>query len=1154
MAIFDYLYNIKEFNEIIDSNVNKTVSGTNDGLNQLIILSDFYKTNRNIFVILPDLYQAQKYYDSILDLATNEDDVLFYPQDEVISANVISSKGDLEFERIMTIMTLLTSSSKHIVVTNIHGALKYVVKKDSFLNSFINVKVGSTFNIDELLTKLVNLGYKRVYTTTKTAEFSRRGEILDIFPFGYTKPIRIDFFDDEVETLKEFDVETQRSDNKIDSFNILPVTEFIYTDHEYDIVGNQIRTFVEQFQLSPIEDEMYTKDLENLRQHNSLDTLSRYTYFFNLNGDTILDLIDDKKIYLIDKVRIEQVMLEITRDVLEYSNGLSGTSFTKLPLLKPFKEIEDNIDIAIEGLNGIGLADIKFNVKSIVPYRGKKDLIANDLKTLSTKCAVVLFIKDEKRINNIKELMDDNNINYRIIESLNSLGFGTVNIINAKCNSIYLLDNNIIFLSEEDIFDLETRTIKGKYKSIYKNATKVSSYQELEIGDYVVSYEYGIGIYNGIKTKEVSKIKRDYIEVIYKNNSSLFIPLEKISNLMKYAPRDQEGVEINEIGSSSWEKTKLKLRKRVHDISDKLIKIYAERHQAKGFKFLPDTDLQKEFEEKFEYELTPDQQRTILEVKNDMESDKPMDRLVCGDVGYGKTEVALRAAFKAVMSGKQVAVLAPTTILARQHYQTFNKRMEEFGVTVKLLSRFVKPKEQKETIEGIKRGNVDIVIGTHRLLSNEIVYHDLGLLVVDEEQRFGVTHKEKIKALKVNVDCITLSATPIPRTLQMSVMGLKDLSMIETPPKNRYPVQTYVIERSDRIIVDAITRELSRGGQVFYLYNWTETILDVASKLKSLIPYARIGVGHGKLSRDELENVLTDYIDKKYDILLCTTIIETGLDMPNTNTLIIHDADRLGLSQLYQIRGRVGRSSKIAYAYLMYEPRKKLTPEAEKRLQTIKEFNELGSGFKIAMRDLSIRGSGDLLGEEQSGFVESVGIDMYLKILDEEINHKPVKEENVKVDSSMIKPLVDRTIDPKYIESEEERIKLHKKIDELSSMDSYSKLIVELEDRFGKVNLELRLYMLEKTMNNLLSKIGVYKKATNDREVTFIIGKEDSLNLNGNIMFENLPKNGWIKLSYINYEIRITLSIYAAKKEEAFKLLINYIELIISKDVMSIKK
>ncbi|MCR5232185.1 MAG: transcription-repair coupling factor, partial [Acholeplasmatales bacterium] len=662
-------------------------------------------------------------------------------------------------------------------------------------------------------------------------------------------------------------------------------------------------------------------------------------------------------------------------------------------------------------------------------------------------------------------------------------------------------------------------------------------------------YDYGIGRYEGIKTLTQKGISRDYINIIYAKQSALLLPLEKISDLMKYASKDAEGIVLHELGSTAWARQKARVRKKVHDISDTLIKLYAARQAAEGFQFPEDNMLQLELENDFEYELTEDQKKAILDVKRDMESKRPMDRLICGDVGYGKTEVALRAAFKAILGGKQVAVLAPTTILARQHYLTFKKRMDKYGARVELLSRFVSRKDQQRIIEDLKKGSVDLVVGTHRILSEEVKFNDLGLLIVDEEQRFGVTHKEKIKALKVNVDCITLTATPIPRTLQMSVMGIKDLSMIETPPKNRYPIQTYVLERNERIIQDAITREIARGGQVFYLYNRVDSIFDVAKKLNELVPYARIGIGHGRLTKDELEDVISRFINKEYDVLLCTTIIETGIDIPDTNTLIIHDADRLGLAQMYQIRGRVGRSSKIAYAYLMYEPKKLLTPEAEKRLETIKEFNELGSGYKIAMRDLSIRGSGDLLGDEQSGFVESVGIDVYLKILQEEIDAKRhegdisfnKQEESKKEDISLVTPLVSRTIQKDYINSDDIRIEIHKKIDKINSIAGLHQLEAELVDRFGEIDEELYLYMYEKLMKSYCKQVGVYKLDTSKvNEIKYIIDKDSSKTKDGNLMFQEAYKLKLIKLGYSYGEIQIIQTIRPKQKLDDFKLICEY--------------
>lgn len=1136
MDLFDYFYNIESVNTILNKNKYK-ISGTCDEYNVMLLATDFYKGNKSIFVVLPNLYNAQKYYDSLASYV-NEDDVLFFPADELVSAEMVAATGDFLFERIQTLYTLLQGNKK-IIVTNMHGAIKYEMHKEKWQNSIFNLKTNDSIDLNELVNKLIKLGYEPVYTTVKTGEFSKRGSIIDIFPLGYSNPVRLDFFGDEIDTIKEFNIETQRSINKVAEINVLPVSEFIYSNDEYKIAKDKILAFMDSYKLSEIEAETYKQDLFKLEQHKSLDTLSRYLGFFDENISTIFDFVDDKRIYIIDPAKSKEGYDHLVLDLNEYCGRIGGYSIANMKMFNDYNLLLSKCNIQIEGLRSIGNIDYQVYAKEIVPYKANQKQILDDFNKLKNKKLLLVSIKDENRYKRLNEYLLENNVFINKIDNPLNAKRGSVNVIIGNFPAFELMYEDYILINESAIFDVTYSPRRVKYKSIYKNAVKISKYDELCIGDYVVHYDHGIGKYLGIKTIKSDDIERDFLYVMYAKGSGLYIPLEQISNIMKYASSDVEGVVLHEIGSTTWAKTKAKVRKRVRDISDKLIALYAARAQAQGFKYPEDSVEQLQFESEFEYELTPDQRKAIDAIKGDMESPRPMDRLVCGDVGYGKTEVAMRAAFKAVYGGKQVCVLAPTTILARQHYLNFKNRMEEYGIRVELLSRFVSAKLQKKTIEDLEKGGVDIVIGTHRVLSDEIKYKDLGLLIVDEEQRFGVTHKEKIKELKVNVDCITLSATPIPRTLQMSVMGIKDLSMIETPPKNRYPIQTYVLERNDRIITDAIERELARGGQVFYLYNYTESIELQASKIRSLVPDARICIGHGKLTKDQLESVISKFINKEYDVLLCTTIIETGIDMPDTNTLIIHDADRLGLSQMYQIRGRVGRSNKIAYAYLMYEPRKVLTPEAEKRLETIKEFNELGSGFKIAMRDLSIRGAGDILGEEQSGFVESVGIDMYLKILDEEINNKTVEEK--KVDSSIATPMASRTIKESYINNDDIRISIHKKIDKLEDINQMNELILELEDRFGNVDDELLIYMYEKIMKTYCKKLDIYKiDKKNRRYLNFVFTKDKSSNVDGMKLFSKASAYKYITLTYLNNEIHVLLEIQGRDKLEYFKDVCNY--------------
>ena len=1135
MNIFEYFSKRNNVNKIINSN-KISIGNSTDNYNMMLISSDFFVHDNNIIIVLPNLFLAQKYYDSLSNIISN-DDILFFPSDELMSIEMISAKGDFLFERIQTIYTLLTDNKKKIIITNLHGAIRYEMNKSLWLKSILRIDSGGIYDIHDLCKTLYKIGYKQALTVTKTGEFSRRGSILDIFPLGYNEPVRIDFFDDEIESIKTFNIDSQRSLVKIDYINVLPVSEFIYDDEDFKYAKDKIESFMDNHELSQIEYDMYKNDLMNLSLHNNLDTLSRYLDFFDENKINIFDFVDNKKIYIIDPVKCKEAYDRLVLDINDSCGRMGGYSLSDINMHKDYDYILDMANVLINGMRGLDIADINVYAKDIVPYNANSKLVLSDIKDYFTRKKLIIAISDEERIKKLNDLLYENKLYLTMINDLSKIDFKQINTIRGYYPSFELQNEDYVLINESTIFDVDYKPKKAKYKSIYKNATKISRYDELTPGDYVVHYDYGVGRYIGIETLELSGIKRDVLTVEYAKKSRLYVSLEQISSIMKYASKDTEGIKIHSIGDLEWARTKARVRKKVHDISDKLISLYARRKQAEGFKFSEDSELQMEFENEFDYELTPDQKKAVNDVKKDMESPYPMDRLICGDVGYGKTEVALRAAFKACYDGKQVAVLAPTTILARQHYQTFKERMEKYGIKVEMLSRLVSSERQKDIINGVNNGNVDVLIGTHRILSDSIKFKDLGLLIIDEEQRFGVTHKEKIKELKVNIDCITLSATPIPRTLQMSMVGIKDLSMIETPPKNRYPIQTYVIERNDKIIHDAIERELVRGGQVFYLYNLVDSIEDMAVKLHELVPEARICVAHGRLPKDKLENIVSGYIDKKYDVLLCTTIIETGIDMPDTNTLIIHEADKLGLSQMYQIRGRVGRSNKIAYAYLMYEPRKILTTDAEKRLSTIKEFNELGSGFKIAMRDLSIRGSGDLLGEEQSGFVESVGIDMYLKILDEEINHHVEKEETKPV----LPALVNRTISPNYIASDDVRILMHKRIDKLQNIQEYNDLEAELVDRFGEIPNELVCYMKEKLMKNIALNIGIDKIENSGDTITLIFSYETTKRLDGIFLFEKKNKYKNINLSYQNKCVRILFNLSKNNKAYDFDNIIKFL-------------
>lgn len=1141
--IIDFLKNNKYFKEIVNSSKYNIKSGSTDFVLSSAII-DFKTNNKTTFVILPNLYEAQKAYDKLTSIL-NDEEVLFYPGDELVAAEILNVSGDFKFERINTIYSLLSEDRKFIVVMNINAAIKYELNKDKWKLSVFNLKKGQIIGPNTLIEKLLAAGYKRTYTVTKTGEFSNRGEIVDVFPLNFTNPIRIDFFDDEIDTIKEFDVDSQKSLREVSNVEIIPVSELFYTDQILANASKEINNFKINNNLSLEESNRIDKDLYDLSIRDNLENMMRYISFFDNTRETIIDYVKDPRVYLVDIVSIIETYDHMVEDLKDYAISENNSYLLQLDYYISKDKLISYANVTSEGLSEYFKEGFNPDITNIVEMKGQPDLIIDNLKDYKNHL-IIIAITSEIRLERLKTILLESSIPYSQVDSFDAIKLGQVNIVYEKYLTLSVFSKEINIINEETLFENKYVLRRPKYKSIYKNTTKISHYNELKEGDYVVHFDYGIGVYKGLKTIDNAGIKRDYLEIAYQDNDTLYVPIEQINRIEKYNAVT-DNVKITKIRTGAWEKAKERVRKKVHDISDKLIKLYAKRGSSVGFACEPDNSDQMEFENRFFYDLTQDQEKAINMVKADMESDRVMDRLICGDVGYGKTEVALRAAFKMVQNGKQVALLCPTTILSKQHYNTFKSRMDDFGVDIELLNRFVPLKEQKEIFKKIESGQADIIIGTHRLLSDDIKYHDLGLLIIDEEQRFGVIHKEKIRQLKVNVDTITLSATPIPRTLQMSIAGIKDLSIIETPPKNRYPVQTYVLQRNDAIIRDAILREMARGGQVFYMYNLVDSIGAVADKIQRLVPDARIAIGHGKMEKNELEDVISDFIDKKYDVLVCTTIIETGIDIPDCNTLIVHDANRLGLSQLYQLRGRVGRSDRIAYAYMMYEPKKVLTDDAKKRLEAIKEFNELGSGYKIAMRDLAIRGAGDILGDEQSGFISSIGLETYLEILNEEIEkikHPELEDINKEKDKTPKEVLSSRTIDTKYISNDDVKIEIHKKIDKLHTVNGLNELTEELHDRFGDFDDELKYYMYEKLYQYLVGNNGIEKTIANDNEITLFFTPEKTRTLNGQVLFQTANETSKeLKLNYYNNRIQIILNKRHFKdRREYLVILSNYLD------------
>ena len=1003
---------------------------------------------KNILVVVNDSYSANKLYNS---LSNYNENVHLFLMDDFLTSEALAISPDLMISRLETLNHII-SDKKCIVITNLMGYLRFLPTREGYEKSFINLKVGDKIEPSLLVDKIINSGYSRDTIVNKTGEFGVRGFILDIYPIDEEWPVRIEFFDDEIESIRYFDPLTQKSIKTINSITIKPIFEFL-TD-------------------KTVNDDHFGKQ-KYYPLYEECVNISKYLS----NSITIFRDYDQIKLNC----------LNLLEEVLTFKTE-KDTDFDGRYMFE-FNELVEDFPIYFSSINNISTSDdvtslYDFSVKTITNFYENSDQINSFINNSINKgCTVVLCLKKYQ----IKSVLKF--LNMKVFETtVDDIHSGSVNIIQQELNQGFIY-NNYVVLTPFELFNKVEE--KKKFRTKYKYSSTINDVKKLEVGDYIVHNVHGIGRYNGIKTLTLNGISKDYLEILYLGTDKIYIPVEKIDNISKYSGREGVVPKINKLGGTEWQKTKLRIKNKVNDMASKLIKLYAEREARKGFSFSKDCEMSIDFENDFPYDLTQDQKRAISQIKEDMESSVPMDRLLCGDVGFGKTEVAFVAAFKAILDSKQVLFLCPTTILSNQHYENALKRFSNFPVNIGLLNRFTTASEVNRIISGLKDGTIDIVFGTHRLLSDDVKIKDLGLLIIDEEQRFGVAHKEKIKQFKTNVDVLTLTATPIPRTLQMSLVGIRSLSLIETPPINRFPVQTYVVEENKQILKDAIYKELSRNGQVFILYNRVQTIDEFSSRIKNIVPDARIGIAHGQMNKSELENTIYDFVRYEFDILICTTIIETGIDIPNVNTLIIMDADRFGLSQLYQIRGRVGRSDKFAYAYLMYQPFKNLTETARKRLNVIKEFTELGSGFSIATRDLSIRGAGDILGSEQAGFIDSVGIDLYMKMLEAEVkklNNEYVEEENEE-DS---KPLLNVAthIDNNYVQEDDLKIEIHRKINSIEDENTFNNIKMELEDRFGKLSEDLIVYMYEEWFEKLVNHLKISNVHQNKNSIELVFPKD----------------------------------------------------------------
>ncbi len=1007
----------------------KVYVSKNEIYNQFMLYM-FFSYNKNILLVVPTLNEATEIYN---ELKKYIDEVYLFPEDDFMTKKAIASSPEFLFMR-ANLLNKFSNNDKKIVIVHLNSFIKKIPDIKEYKSKKIKINTGDKINRDELIKKLLEIGYKKESMVYDTSDFSVRGFVIDIFPINKDKPIRIEFFDDEVEKIKFFDTITQKTIKEISNVEICS-----------------------------IKDD------------------------FGSNNSTIRDYIDDGLVLFHNYHQLlnQEKMIKPQLKYLNIENEIVSVS----------NLVDKKKDIFIDTINNKD-KDLSIEAKSIDNYNSNKELFLSDL----SKNNAVIYSKNKQLNKEINKY--DKNIN--IVEDNLNHGF------------IY---NNKYYYSE---FDLYENSYK---KDIFKSSnygSKISSIDNINVGDYVVHRKSGIGIYMGITTIEKNGLKKDYLLIQYKGNDKLYMPVEDISKLYKYSAKEGAKPTINKLNSIEWTKTKLKIKERIKNITGELLKIYKERNKATVEGFKPDDEEQIMFESEFQYEETTDQLKCSEEIKKDLEKNRPMERLLCGDVGYGKTEVIFRAIFKTIMNGKQVAYLCPTTLLSHQQYDSAKERFKNYGINIDIINRHYTNKQVQEKIKKLKEGKTDLVFGTHRLLSNDVGYKDLGLLVIDEEHRFGVEQKEKIKQLKSNVHVLSVSATPIPRSLQMSLVGIRDLSLIESAPKNRYPVQTYVIEYNEMLLREVILNEKSRGGQAFILYNNITNMSELLKKYEKLIPEARFCFAHGKMAKDEMQDVIYDFTNKKYDVLISTTIIENGIDIPNANTIIVIDSDRFGLSQLYQIRGRVGRSDRIAYAYLMYKKEKILNSTAIKRLEAIKEFTELGSGYKISLRDLAIRGAGDILGKEQAGFIDSVGVNMYLDLINEEVNGINLDDE--KEEKDVIPIDVETHIGKEYSDESDIIIELHKKINGITNKKELSEVLSEIKDRFGITNEKLILYAHEKYIEKLLS-ITTIKIVENDKlKCVLKINKEtvDTLNVE-KLFVESTKITTKFNFAYKSNSIFITL-------------------------------
>ncbi|MFD2209314.1 transcription-repair coupling factor [Virgibacillus halophilus] len=1132
------------------------VAGLAGSARSLLVSIIQESSNRPILLITYQLAQAQQLYDDLSVFAGSED-IHLYPVNEMIASEIAVASPELKSQRIEA-LTEWTQRKSGILIAPV-AAVKRLLPPMAYWEKYqLDFTVGNDIAVDTYLNALVDMGYTHASMVTSPGEFSRRGGIIDIYPVTEEHPIRIELFDEEVDSIRYFDAETQRSLEQLKEITVGPATELLLSKEDILSATQKLEEALaatlqkrKSSEEKQILSETIEQDLSRMKDFEHFQEMNKYIGFLYDKPASLLDYLSNDGLVILDEMgRIQESAQNLDHEEAEWYSSLLESS--KMVKDSRFSFDWQTVMDKMSGNRRIYLSVFLRHIPNTSPqniinlsgrvmqdFHGQMHLFKSELKRWEKSGdSVVILVRDEERMEKVQSILQDYQIEADISKNLHlPVEKPTITIGNIS-SGLEMPIHKLAVITENELFKKQMKRPRKRQKM--SNAERIKNYQELKVGDYVVHANHGIGRYYGVETLDVAGRHKDYMLIKYAGDDKLFVPIDQIDLVQKFVGSEGKEPKLYKLGGSEWTKVKRKVQSSVEDIADDLIKLYAEREAQKGFAFSEDGELQREFDSSFAYQETEDQLRCIEEIKQDMERERPMDRLLCGDVGYGKTEVAIRAVFKAVADGKQVAVLVPTTILAQQHYETFRERFMDYPINIHLLSRFRTQKQQKETKNGLENGSVDIVIGTHRILSKDIHYKDLGLLIVDEEQRFGVKHKEKIKQMKTNVDVLTLTATPIPRTLHMSMLGVRDLSVIETPPENRFPIQTYVLEYNPILVREAIEREMARNGQVFFLYNRVESIDKIARDIGMLVPEAKIAIAHGRMNETELENVMIGFLEGEFDVLVSTTIIETGVDIPNVNTLIVYDADHMGLSQLYQLRGRVGRSNRVAYAYFTYRKDKVLTEVAEKRLQAIKEFTELGSGFKIAMRDLSIRGAGNLLGSQQHGFIDSVGYDMYSQMLKEAIDARKAGKdiEAATPFEPEISLKVDAYIPEEYIADEKQKIDMYKAIQNIASEKDATELEGELLDRFGDFPEEVSNLLAVSKLRWIAKEQKVATIVEKKDKIELLLTAERSSHIDGAKLFELANEYGRnIQLGTENSQLKITYRSSANKATQRYDVI-----------------